>query len=43
MLFYLHQFWKMFQIKLANKKLYKASIDRMRLRLAELKKSDNEA
>ena len=32
----------MFQIELANKKPYKASISRMRLRLAELQKLDEE-
>ena len=37
------QFWEMFQTELANKEPYKASIGKMKLRLAEFQKSDKEA
>ena len=43
MLPHLRQFWKTFQTKLADKEFYKASIGGMRLRLAELQKSEAEA
>ena len=36
------QFWKTFQTKLAAKKSYKASIGRIKLRLAKLQESDKE-
>ena len=39
----LHQFWETFQTELANESLYKASIGVMRLRLAKLQQSDEEA
>ena len=40
---YLRQFWETFRTKLADEKPYKASIGGMRLRLAELQESDDEA
>ena len=40
---HLRQFWETFQTELADKKPYKASIGGMRLRLAELQKSDEKA
>ena len=39
----LRHFWTIVQSKLANEGLYKVSISGMRLRLAELQESDNEA
>ena len=39
----LYQFEKSFQTELANKKLYKASIGRISLRLAKFQESDKEA
>ena len=43
MLSQLRQFWDTFQIELANKNFYKASIDGMSLGLSELQESDLEA
>ena len=40
---HLCQLWETFQTELAKKEPYKASIGGMRLRLAELQESDNEA
>ena len=39
----LRQFWSTFQLKLANKGPYQASIGSMRLRLQELQETDSEA
>ena len=39
----LRQFWDTFQTKLANKIPYAASIGEMRLKVAELQESDEEA
>ena len=43
MLFQLRQFLDTFQTELVNKNSYKARIDRMRLRLLKLQKSDPKA
>ena len=40
---HLCQFWETFQTELADKKPYKASIGGMRLRIAKLQESDDEA
>ena len=39
----LRQFWETFQTELANESLYKASIGAIRLKLAKLQESDEEA